>query len=131
MKMKCGLILTAFVVSMASQTAVAGEDSPVTLVKTVYMPEITGDFDHFTVDLKRKRGHLFVSAEVLRGLPTSNSNEAGTGQPAVACCRRRPSQTILRKIPVSSFSAHPEEAELAPAGPQRLPPASPSVARAK
>ena len=26
------------------------------------MPEIIGDFDHFTVDLKR--GHLFVSAEV-------------------------------------------------------------------
>lgn len=47
---------------MAAQTAVAGEVSPVTLVRTVYMPEIIGDFDHFTVDLKR--GHLFVSAEV-------------------------------------------------------------------
>jgi len=47
---------------MAAQTAVAGQASPVTLVRTVYMPEIVGDFDHFTVDLKR--GHLFVSAEV-------------------------------------------------------------------
>ena len=37
---------------MVSQTAVAGEASPVTLVKTIYMPEIMGDFDHFTVDLK-------------------------------------------------------------------------------
>jgi hypothetical protein len=49
-------------VALASQTAVAGEASPLTLVKTIYMPEIIGDFDHFTVDLKR--GHLFVSAEV-------------------------------------------------------------------
>jgi glutamine cyclotransferase len=61
MKMKCSLIL-ACVVGVAFQTAVAGEASPVTLVRTIYMPEITGDFDHFTVDLKR--GHLFVSAEV-------------------------------------------------------------------
>jgi len=44
-----------------SQTVVAGE-VPVTLVKVTYLPEIVGDFDHFTVDLKR--GHLFVSAEV-------------------------------------------------------------------
>jgi hypothetical protein len=61
MKMKCGLIL-ACAVALASQTAAAGEASPVTLVRTIYMPEIIGDFDHFTVDLKR--GHLFVSAEV-------------------------------------------------------------------
>jgi DNA-binding beta-propeller fold protein YncE len=46
---------------MFSQTVVAGE-VPVTLVKVTYLPEIVGDFDHFTVDLKR--GHLFVSAEV-------------------------------------------------------------------
>lgn len=38
------------------------KDSPVTLVSTTYLPDIVGDFDHFTVDLKR--GHLFVSAEV-------------------------------------------------------------------
>jgi hypothetical protein len=61
--MKTNCILTlACAVAMASQTAVAGEGSPLTLVKTIYTPEITGDFDHFTVDLKR--GHLFVSAEV-------------------------------------------------------------------
>jgi hypothetical protein len=61
MKIKCILTL-ACAVAMTSQTAAAGEASPVTLARTVYMPEIIGDFDHFTVDLKR--GHLFVSAEV-------------------------------------------------------------------
>ena len=35
---------------------------PVTLLYTTALPEITGDFDHFAVDLKRN--HLFVSAEV-------------------------------------------------------------------
>ena len=35
---------------------------PVTLLKTTYLPDVIGDFDHFAVDLKR--GHLFVSAEV-------------------------------------------------------------------
>ena len=35
---------------------------PLTLLRSIYLPEITGDFDHFTVDLKRNR--LFVSAEV-------------------------------------------------------------------
>ncbi|SEF65139.1 hypothetical protein SAMN05421819_0704 [Bryocella elongata] len=37
-------------------------ETPVTLLRTIYLPEITGDFDHFAVDLKRN--HLFVSAEV-------------------------------------------------------------------
>ncbi|MGI4800090.1 MAG: YncE family protein [Janthinobacterium lividum] len=35
--------------------------SPVTLLSQTYMPEITGDFDHFAYDFKRNR--LFVSAE--------------------------------------------------------------------
>ena len=35
--------------------------SPVTLLSQTYMPEITGDFDHFAYDLKRNR--LSVSAE--------------------------------------------------------------------
>lgn len=35
--------------------------SPVSLLSKTYMPEITGDFDHFAYDLKRNR--LFVSAE--------------------------------------------------------------------
>jgi len=61
MKIKCSFILACAVV-LASQAAAAGEASPVTLVRTIYMPEIIGDFDHFTVDLKRD--HLFVSAEV-------------------------------------------------------------------
>jgi hypothetical protein len=61
MEIKCSLLL-ACAVALASQAAAHGEASPVTLVRTIYMPEIIGDFDHFTVDLKR--GHLFVSAEV-------------------------------------------------------------------
>jgi hypothetical protein len=65
MKTNCILALVC-AVALASQTAVAGEPSPVTLVRTVYVPEIVGDFDHFTVDLKR--GHLFVSAEVHHSL---------------------------------------------------------------
>ncbi|QHN03439.1 hypothetical protein FTO74_08720 [Granulicella sp. WH15] len=36
--------------------------SPITLVSQTELPEIVGDFDHLTVDLKRK--HLFVTAEV-------------------------------------------------------------------
>jgi len=36
--------------------------SPITLVSQTELPEIVGDFDHFTVDLKRN--HLFVTAEV-------------------------------------------------------------------
>src|ERR1700753_1128309 len=61
MKIKRSLLFASVVV-LAFQAMVAGELSPVTLIKTVYTPEIVGDFDHFTVDLKR--GHLFVSAEV-------------------------------------------------------------------
>jgi hypothetical protein len=53
------LLATASVVGQAADDQ---RDSPVTLVRTIYLPEIVGDFDHFTVDLKR--GHLFVSAEV-------------------------------------------------------------------
>lgn len=63
--MKRGLLcafLVPFAVAISSPAAIAGEELPVTLVRTTYLPEIVGDFDHFTVDLKR--GHLFVSAEV-------------------------------------------------------------------
>src|SRR6202171_154609 len=61
MKINC-MITLACAVALAAQTAVAAESAPVTLVRTIYMPEILGDFDHFAVDLKRS--HLFVSAEV-------------------------------------------------------------------
>ena len=40
----------------------AGTMPPVTLLKTTYLPDVVGDFDHFAADLKRN--HLFVSAEV-------------------------------------------------------------------
>ena len=61
MKIKRSLTV-ACAVALAFQAVAHGEASPVTLIRTIYMPEIIGDFDHFTVDLKR--GHLFVSAEV-------------------------------------------------------------------
>jgi DNA-binding beta-propeller fold protein YncE len=40
----------------------AAQEAPVTLLRTVPLPGIVGDFDHLTVDFKRH--HLFVSAEV-------------------------------------------------------------------
>jgi DNA-binding beta-propeller fold protein YncE len=50
------------VASAVYAAAVPDRLPPVTLLKTIYLPEITGDFDHFAVDLKRNR--LFVAAEV-------------------------------------------------------------------
>jgi hypothetical protein len=48
----------------ANSAFAAGKASfqPVTLVHMTVLPDITGDFDHFAVDLKRN--HLYVSAEV-------------------------------------------------------------------
>ena len=48
----------------ASSAFAAGKApfQPVTLVHMTVLPDITGDFDHFAVDLKRN--HLYVSAEV-------------------------------------------------------------------
>jgi hypothetical protein len=65
--MKTARIALAFLALSVSASTISyaadhQKDSPVSLVKTTYLPEIVGDFDHFTVDLKR--GHLFVSAEV-------------------------------------------------------------------
>ncbi len=45
-----------------AQVAPATQTEPLTLLHATALPEITGDFDHFAVDLKRNR--LFVSAEV-------------------------------------------------------------------
>ncbi|ADV83027.1 YncE family protein [Terriglobus saanensis] len=44
-----------------SATAAFGQQAPVTLVQNVTIPEIAGDFDFLTIDLKR--GHLFAAAE--------------------------------------------------------------------
>jgi sugar lactone lactonase YvrE len=58
-------LLAIFALSLATPSlTLQAEDmkSPITLVSQVYTPEIVGDFDHLTVDLKRK--HLFVTAEV-------------------------------------------------------------------
>jgi hypothetical protein len=51
-----------FLLCMPAGAKAAGPQAPITLLSTTYLPEITGDFDHFAVDLKRN--HLFVSAEV-------------------------------------------------------------------
>ena len=53
------LTLLAMPAPPLSAQAAAG---PLTLLSMTPLPEITGDFDHFAVDLKRNR--LFVSAEV-------------------------------------------------------------------
>ena len=87
MKIKCSLIL-ACAVALASHAAAHGEASPVTLVRTIYMPEIIGDFDHFTVDLKR--GHLFVSAEVHHSIECSTSRQAIISRVLADSRRRTP-----------------------------------------
>jgi WD40 repeat protein len=56
------LFASLVTISFAGSPRAVAAESPVTLEKVTYLPEIVGDFDHFTVDLKR--GHLFVSAEV-------------------------------------------------------------------
>jgi DNA-binding beta-propeller fold protein YncE len=56
----CCLISINFFISLPVQAATA--QAPVTLVSTTYLPDITGDFDHFAMDFKRN--HLFISAEV-------------------------------------------------------------------
>jgi DNA-binding beta-propeller fold protein YncE len=61
-KLLFALLTSCTVAAPLVQAASSHGDSPVTLINTTYLPEIVGDFDHFTVDLKR--GHLFVSAEV-------------------------------------------------------------------
>ncbi len=54
------LTLIAAMALMLSAPANA-QQAPVTLLQNVAMPEISGDFDFLTVDLKR--GHLFAAAE--------------------------------------------------------------------
>jgi DNA-binding beta-propeller fold protein YncE len=58
----CLFFAIMFLICIPARTKAAEPHVPVTLLSTTYLPEITGDFDHFAVDLKRN--HLFVSAEV-------------------------------------------------------------------
>jgi hypothetical protein len=58
----CLFFAIMFLICIPARTKAAEPHAPVTLLSTTYLPEITGDFDHFAVDLKRN--HLFVSAEV-------------------------------------------------------------------
>jgi hypothetical protein len=57
------LLLGSLAFSASSAVAADKEPfQPLTLTHMTALPDITGDFDHFAVDLKRN--HLFVSAEV-------------------------------------------------------------------
>jgi hypothetical protein len=57
------ILLSSLVLSAGSTFAADKEPAqPLTLIHMTALPDITGDFDHFAVDLKRN--HLFVSAEV-------------------------------------------------------------------
>jgi hypothetical protein len=61
-KSTCLFFTVIFLMCIPARAKAAEPQAPVTLLSTTYLPEITGDFDHFAVDLKRN--HLFVSAEV-------------------------------------------------------------------
>jgi hypothetical protein len=61
-KSASSLFAILFLMCIPARTKAAEPPAPITLLSTTYLPEITGDFDHFAVDLKRN--HLFVSAEV-------------------------------------------------------------------
>jgi 6-phosphogluconolactonase (cycloisomerase 2 family) len=54
----CAMAVTGF----AAPSPASAQQGPLTLVHSVPLPEIIGDFDHFAVDARRN--HLFVSAEV-------------------------------------------------------------------
>jgi DNA-binding beta-propeller fold protein YncE len=61
-KSTCFFFAIIFLLCVPARAKAVESQAPVTLLTTTYLPEITGDFDHFAVDLKRN--HLFVSAEV-------------------------------------------------------------------
>jgi DNA-binding beta-propeller fold protein YncE len=54
------LAITAIALTFSCVAANA-QNAPLTLVHNITIPEITGDFDFLTIDLKR--GHLFAAAE--------------------------------------------------------------------
>src|SRR5258708_36244471 len=64
MHLASALLLSSLILSsrVASAAGKAEPAQPLTLLHMTSLPEITGDFDHFAVDLKRN--HLFVSVEV-------------------------------------------------------------------
>jgi hypothetical protein len=61
-KSTCFFFAIIFLLCVPARAKAVESQAPVTLLTTTYLPEITGDFDHFAVDLKRN--NLFVSAEV-------------------------------------------------------------------
>lgn len=64
MHLEKALFLCSFVACLllpASPSAVSQSQEPLTLLTTIQLPEIDGDFDHFAYDLKRNR--LIAAAE--------------------------------------------------------------------
>ena len=59
-----------FASAQAHAATPTSSQPPVTLLRTTYLPDVVGDFDHFAVDLKRN--HLFVSAEVHHSIEMFN-----------------------------------------------------------
>ncbi|WP_052200180.1 YncE family protein [Terriglobus sp. TAA 43] len=61
-------VLSLLALSTCFVTAHAATDKqePLTLLRTTYLPDVVGDFDHFAVDVKRN--HLFVAAEVHKSI---------------------------------------------------------------
>ena len=55
-------VINRSAVLCADVTSTGASDPPLKLLRTIYLPDVVGDFDHFAVD--HKRNHLFVSAEV-------------------------------------------------------------------
>jgi DNA-binding beta-propeller fold protein YncE len=56
------IAVTTATLGLAVALDATAQQGPLTQIYATALPEITGDFDHFAVDMKRN--HLFVSAEV-------------------------------------------------------------------
>jgi len=50
-KSASSLFAILFLMCIPARTKAAEPPAPITLLSTTYLPEITGDFDHFAVDL--------------------------------------------------------------------------------
>jgi len=59
-KVRAGQSIIAVLLAL-SATVAHSQQAPLTLVQNITIPEIAGDFDFLTIDLKR--GHLFAAAE--------------------------------------------------------------------
>lgn len=60
-RLRAGAVIAAAALFFAGVPAFAGGAPPVRLLRTVPMPEVQGDFDHFVADVRRNR--LYVATE--------------------------------------------------------------------